>query len=327
MDDGWSDEPPPEHKTDVQREVARRIITYNDSPYVGFDRSINPYRGCEHGCIYCFARPTHAYLGLSPGLDFETKLFAKPNAATLLRKELSAKKYQVAPIAIGTNTDPYQPIEKRLRIMRSVLEVLAAFQHPVSILTKSDLILRDLDILAPMAEMGLARAMLSITTQDGKLARAMEPRAPRPDKRFAALEGLAAAGIPTGVVHGPMIPGLSDHELEPLMTRAKEAGATYAAFTILRLPQEVGPLFEEWLETFAPNHAGRVLRHLREMNGGRIYDAQWSRALEPRGTFSLLLHQRFGAAYRRLGFDEMPPLRTDLFAVPKTPDPQRDLFG
>ena len=322
-----SDLPPEDAATTVQVEAARRIVTRNDSPYVGFDRSINPYRGCEHGCSYCFARPTHAYLGLSAGLDFETRLFAKPNAAQLLRRELSARTYDVRPIAIGTNTDPYQPIERRWRVMREVLEVLAEFGHPVSILTKSDLVLRDLDLLGPMAARGLVRVMLSITTLDGKLARAMEPRAPRPDLRLRAVETLAKVGVPTGTVHGPMIPGLSDHELERLMDASVEAGATYAAYTVLRLPQEVAGLFEGWLDTHAPNAKSRVLNHLREMNGGRTYDPLWSRSEAPRSTYAQLIAARFAVAYRRLGLTEMPALRCDLFAVPRTPSPQAELFA
>ena len=327
LDDGWSDEAPlPSVNTTVSVEPARKIVTFNNSPYVGFDRSINMYRGCEHGCVYCFARPTHAYLGLSPGLDFETRLFAKPNAAALLRKELSAKRYELRPIAIGTNTDPYQPIERTHHLMRQVLEVLSEFGHPVSILTKSDLVLRDLDLLGPMAEKGLARVMISITTQDAALARAMEPRVPRPGKRMAALSALSAAGVPTGAMHGPLIPGLSCHELEALMTESRERGATYAAYTLLRLPQEVAGLFEEWLEAHAPNAKSRVLRHLREMNGGRIYDARWSRAEEPRAIYARLMRQRFSAAYRKLGFDEAPGLRCDRFAVPREVTPQAELF-
>ena len=316
MDDGWAPDEPAPLRTTVSVEPARTIITRNDSPYVGFDRSVNPYRGCEHGCAYCFARPTHAYLGLSPGLDFETRLFAKPNAAALLRRELSARSYRVRPIAIGTNTDPYQPIERTHRVMREVLEVLAEFSHPVSILTKSDLVLRDLDLIAPMARAGLARVMLSVTTLDGALARAMEPRAPRPDLRLEAVRVLSMAGVPTGTVHGPMIPGLSDHELERLMEAAAERGATYAAYTVLRLPQEVAALFEEWLEAHAPDAKGRVLRHLREMNGGRTYDAAWARADEPRTVYAHLIRERFVRAYKRLGFTEMPTLDTGRFAVP-----------
>ncbi|WP_049782022.1 PA0069 family radical SAM protein [Parvularcula bermudensis] len=327
VDDGWHDTPPDRPKTIVQMEPARRIITYNDSPYVGFDRSINPYRGCEHGCIYCFARPSHAYMGLSPGIDFESRLFAKPEAATLLKKELSSKRYQIRPIAIGTNTDPYQPTERRLLIMREVLKVLSSYNHPVSILTKSDLILRDLDILGPMAKKGLVRAMLSITTQDARLARTMEPRCPRPDKRFAALEGLAQAGIPTGVMHGPLIPGLSDHELEALMEKARDKGATFAAYTLIRLPIEVADLFQEWLKAYTPHRYDRVIGHIKSMNGGRLYDVNWSRGDGPKNPVALLVAQRFAAAYRRLGFQNFPPLRTDLFCPPKPPRAQADLFA
>ena len=326
FDDGWTAEPDAPLRTTVSEEPARTIITRNDSPYVGFDRSINPYRGCEHGCSYCFARPTHAYLGLSPGLDFETRLFAKPNAAALLRRELSNPRYDVRPIAIGTNTDPYQPIERTHRVMREVLEVLAEHRHPVSILTKSDLVLRDLDLIAPMAKQGLARVMLSITTLDGALARAMEPRAPRPDLRLEAVRVLSMAGVPTGTVHGPMIPGLSDHELERLMDAAAVRGATYAAYTVLRLPQEVASLFEEWLETHAPDAKARVLRHLRDMNGGRTYDAAWARAEEPRTIYAQLIRQRFAQAYKRLGFTEMPSLDCTQFRVPGRAE-QPELFA
>ncbi len=329
VDDGWADTPPEDVKTRTHLERARRIITYNDSLNVGFDRSINPYRGCEHGCIYCFARPTHAYMGLSPGLDFETELFVKPGAGEMLARELSAKAYKIRPIAIGTNTDPYQPIEKSLRTMRDILGVLTRFNHPVSILTKSALILRDIDLFGPMAERRLARAMLSVTTLDNGLARAMEPRATRPDKRLEAITQLKDAGIPTGVVHGPMIPGLNDHELESLMETARDAGATYAAYTILRLPQEVADLFQEWLEAFAPNHAPKVLRHLREMNGGELYDPYWSREAGPKGAYGQLIQKRFAKAWRRLGFREMPILRADLFRVPppQGTGAQGELFG
>ena len=326
VDDGWTPGEAPPLRTTVSKEPARTIITRNDSPYVGFDRSINPYRGCEHGCAYCFARPTHAYLGLSPGLDFETRLFAKPNAGALLRRKLSHPRYDVRPIAIGTNTDPYQPVERTHRVMREVLEVLSEFRHPVSILTKSDLVLRDLDLIAPMAREGLARVMVSITTLDGALARAMEPRAPRPDLRLEAVRVLAMAGVPTGTVHGPMIPGLSDHELERLMDASAERGATYAAYTVLRLPQEVAALFEAWLDTHAPDAKARVLRHLRDMNGGRTYDAAWARAAEPRTVYARLIRARFERAYARLGFVGMPELDCDRFAVPGRAV-QPELFG
>jgi DNA repair photolyase len=317
----------PALKTQITQEAARKIITFNDSPFVGFDRSINPYRGCEHGCVYCFARPTHAYLGLSAGLDFESRLFVKPGAAGLLRKELSAKSYKVRPIAIGTNTDPYQPIEKRYGLMREILEVLLEFRHSVSLLTKSDLILRDLDLLRKLQEYDLVRAMISITTLDGKLARAMEPRAPTPAKRLEAVRALAEAGIPTGTVHGPIIPGLSDQELEALMTEAREAGAGFTAYTLLRLPQEVGPLFEEWLEEIAPLRKEKVLKHIRQINGGKLYDVGRSRGGGPKGAYAELIAARFAAARKRLGFGEMPKPSSAHFCVPVSGGQQRDLFA
>ena len=325
--DGWHPDEAQPLRTEVTPEAAKKIVTFNDSPFVGFDRSINPYRGCEHGCVYCFARPTHAYLGLSPGLDFESRLFAKPGAAQLLRKELSAKSYKVRPIAIGTNTDPYQPIERSHKIMRQVLEVLLEFRHPVSILTKSDLILRDLDVLKALQEHDLVRAMVSITTLDRALARTMEPRAPTPERRYQAVHALAEAGIPTGTVHGPMIPGLSDHELETLMDRARKEGATFVSYTMLRLPREVGPLVEEWLEAVAPDRKARVLNHLKTINGGDIYDVERSRGSGPKGPYIELLDQRFRAAKRRLGFAPMPVPSSEHFQVPRAERVQGDLFG
>ena len=288
-------------KTTVTIEKPKTIINRVKSPYVGFDRSINPYRGCEHGCIYCFARPTHAYHGLSPGLDFETKLFAKPDAPQMLVKELSNPRYKVRSIAIGTNMDAYQPIEKELRIIRGVLKVLSDFNHPVSLLTKSNLIIRDIDILSSMAERNLCRAMISITTQDRSLARAMEPRCPTPERRFEALEKLAQAGIHTGIMLGPMIPGLNDSEMESIMKRAAELGASYSAYTLLRLPQEVSPLFQEWLAAFAPNRARRIMHHIRTMNGGRDYDPAWSRRGDIRTPFAQLIAQRYSFAQKRYG--------------------------
>ena len=280
-DDGWDSLAEADRKgrcTVVTHERPRFIINKVTSPYVGFERSINPYRGCEHGCIYCYARPTHAYHGLSPGLDFETRLFAKPGGPKMLTKEFSNPRYKVRTIMIGTNTDAYQPIEREYRIMRGLLQVMSDFNHPVAILTKSALITRDLDILAPMGEKNLTRCMISITTQDRRLARAMEPRATTPEKRFEALKRLADSGIRTGIMLGPMIPGLNDSELESIMERAADLGASYSAYTVLRLPLEVAPLFQEWLETFAPHRARRIMNHIRTMNGGRDYDPQWSRS-------------------------------------------------
>ncbi len=328
----WDALPPEDRKprqTTVTLERPKHIINRVNSPYVGFDRSINLYRGCEHGCIYCFARPTHAYHGLSPGLDFETRLFAKPDGPQLLVKELSNPRYRVRTIAIGTNMDAYQPIERQFRITRGVLQVLSDFNHPVSLLTKSNLITRDIDILAPMAEKNLTRAMISITTQDRGLARAMEPRCPTPERRFEALEALAKAGIRTGIMLGPMIPGLNDSELESIMARAADLGASYSAYTILRLPMEVSPLFQEWLEVFAPNRAKRIMNHIRTMNGGRDYDPQWSRGGEVKTPFAQLIAQRYRASQIRTGMDQLrsgQPLNRALFRVPVSVSGQGDLF-
>jgi DNA repair photolyase len=327
--DGWDldDEVPP-LRTELTLETPRRIINYVDSPFVGFDRSINPIRGCEHGCIYCFARPTHAYYGLSPGLDFETRLYAKPAAAALLRRELSAKSYAMKHIAIGTNTDPYQPAEKRLALMRAILKTLLDFRHPVSVLTKSGLIARDLDILKDMAGLGIVRTMLSVTTLDPALARAMEPRAASPKRRLDAVRRLAEAGVPVGVMTAPMIPGLNDSELEALLQAAKAAGASFAGYTVIRLPLEVATLFKEWLAAKYPERAGKVMRAIREMNGGRDYDPHWSRAREPRSVHARLVSERFEKATRRLGLDGAPPkLRCDLFRRPSEPSAQLSLFG
>lgn len=340
IDDGWhvgasefdgGAEPEENHapplKTDVTIEKPKKIITFNKSPFVGFDRSINPYRGCEHGCIYCFARPTHAYMGLSPGLDFESRLFAKPSAAALLERELSNPRYAPRVVAMGTNTDPYQPIERKFRIMRGVLETFSHFNHPVTILTKSHLITRDLDMLAPMAERSLVRAMLSITTCDKGLARAMEPRASAPGRRFDAVRKLSEAGIPTGVMTAPLIPGLNDDELETLLERAKDAGAAFVGYTLIRLPLEVSPLFQEWLETYAPARAGRVMRHIRDMNGGKDYDVDWSRGREIKATYATLIAHRFKKAEARLGLDnKKPPLDLSQFKIPAQKNLQRDLF-
>ncbi len=327
-DDGWDlEDEAKTNATDVTAETPRTIINYLSSPYVGFDRSINPYRGCEHGCIYCFARPTHAYYGLSAGLDFETKLFAKPNAAALLERELGSGNYRPKHIAIGTNTDPYQPIERKFLLMRAILQVLTKFNHPVSILTKSALITRDLDLLRPMASASIVRTMLSITTLDARLARAMEPRASAPARRLAAVKALSEAGVPVGVMTAPIIPGLNDHELEDLLAAAKEAGAVWAGYTIVRLPLEVAGLFREWLESAFPNRAARVMGHIRDMNGGRDYDAEWSRAKAPRSVFAKLIDDRFKKAVGRLGLDgEKPPLDPALYRRPQDKARQMELF-
>ena len=304
--DGWDtpdDEDLPPLRTTVMRDATRTIIARNESPDIGFDRSINPYRGCEHGCIYCFARPTHAYLGLSPGLDFETKLLMKPDAAKLLEQELRKPGYQPAVIAMGTNTDPYQPIEREHRITRGILEVLRDFNHPVGIVTKSALIQRDIDILAPMAEKRLAHAFVSITTLDRELARKMEPRAATPPRRLETIRALAAAGIPVGVMSAPMIPALNDHEMENILEAAAGAGATAAGYTALRLPLEIKDLFTEWLEAHAPGRAQHVLELVRTMRGGELYDSSWGERMRGTGPYAELLRRRFQVARKRLGLD------------------------
>ncbi len=308
-------------------EQVRSLITYNRSPDLSFDRSINPYRGCEHGCIYCFARPTHAYLGLSAGLDFETRLIARPNAAETLRKELRAKRYQVAPIAIGTNTDPYQPVEAKHHIMRDCLEVLSEFRHPVAIVTKGALIESDLDLLAPMAELGLLRVGISLTTLDPDLSRRMEPRAPGPERRLRIIETLSRAGIPVRVMTSPLVPGLTDHELENMLKAAKEAGAVAASWIMLRLPREVSGLWKEWLAEHQPGRAAKVMARLREMHGGKDYDPRWSHRMRGEGIYAEMIAKRFKAAASRLGLDETQPgLRTDLFRLPPQAGDQLDLF-
>ncbi len=328
FDDGWESlEELPPFKTEVQAEKAKVIITRNDSPDIGFDRSINPYRGCEHGCVYCFARPTHAYMGLSAGLDFESKLFFKPDAAALLEKELSAPGYRPRTIAIGTNTDPYQPIERQHRMMRDLLEVLDRFNHPVGIVTKSALVLRDVDILARMAERGLAKVALSVTTLDRTLARAMEPRAATPTRRLEAIRGLAAAGIPVGVLTAPIIPALNDMEIERILDAAAAAGASEAGYVMLRLPLEVSDLFREWLLRHYPDRFRHVLQLLRDMRGGKDYDATYGKRMKGEGPYAWQVGRRFEIATRRLGLNRRTlKLRTDLFSPPAKAQAQLSLF-
>ncbi|UXN60934.1 PA0069 family radical SAM protein [Phyllobacterium zundukense] len=314
-DDGWETiEDLPPFKTDVQVEKPRTIITRNDSPDISFDRSINPYRGCEHGCIYCFARPTHTYMGLSAGLDFESKLFAKPDAAKMLDKELSKPGYTAKTIAIGTNTDPYQPVEKKWRIMRDILQVLEAHQHPVGIVTKSALVVRDQDILARMAEKGLAKVALSVTSLDGKLARTMEPRASTPTRRLQALRSLSDAGIPVSVMVAPIIPGLNDHEVERILDSAHAMGAKEAGYVLLRLPLEVSPIFKDWLLRNYPDRYRHVLSLVRSMRGGKDYDAEWGKRMRGEGPYAWQIGRRFEIAAKRLGINvDKRRLRTDLF--------------
>ncbi|WP_422533627.1 PA0069 family radical SAM protein [Bartonella apis] len=316
--DGWDiDEELSPLLTSVETEKARTIITHNDSPDIFFDRSINPYRGCEHGCIYCFARPTHSYMGLSAGIDFETKLFAKPDAAKLLERELSKPDYKVRAIAIGTNTDPYQPIEKKWQIMRQILDVLDKCGHPVCITTKSALIVRDCDILERMAKRKLVRVALSITTLDRKLARLMEPRAATPERRLWAIKELTKRGVPVSVMMAPVIPGLNDHEIENVLTRAKEAGAIDAGYVMLRLPYEVAPLFKDWLLREYPDRYRRVMQLLRDMRGGKDYDADWKTRMSGEGPFAKLVADRFRLARQRLELHERhQKLETGLFRPP-----------
>jgi len=307
----------PALRTEVQVERARKIITRNQSPDISFDRSINPYRGCEHGCSYCFARPTHANMGLSPGLDFESKLFVKPDAARLLEKELAAPGYEPRTIAIGTNTDPYQPIERQYRVMRSILEVLSAANHPVGIVTKSALVARDIDILGPMAERGLAKVALSLTTLDRRLARAMEPRAATPSKRLETMQKLTAAGIPVTVMTAPIIPALNDMELERLLEAGHAAGAREAGYVLLRLPLEVSPIFREWLQANYPDRYNHVMSVMQSMRAGKDYESDWGLRQTGRGPYAWMIGRRFEMAARRLGLNtERRKLRTDLFVPP-----------
>lgn len=330
FDDGWDapeDEVPPPLRTELQVERARRILTRNDSPDIGFDRSINPYRGCEHGCVYCYARPAHAYMGLSPGHDFETRLFYKPEAARLLEAELSKPSYSCERVHIGGNTDPWQPAEKRLGITRQVLEVLDRFNHPLSAITKSHLITRDADILGRMAARGLASAFVSLTTLDRALARDMEPRAATPARRLDAIRVLSRAGVPVGVGFAPVIPGLNDHELEAVLEAAAEAGATSAMYVTLRLPLEIKDLFQEWLAEVRPDRARRVMSLVRQARGGRDYDPRWGSRMKGSGPVADLIGARFHAACRRLGLNQdRRPADTSQFRVPPRPGDQLALF-
>ncbi|MER9583343.1 PA0069 family radical SAM protein [Mesorhizobium sp. M0276] len=317
FDDGWNSlEELPPFKTEVQVEKPRTIITRNESPDISFDRSINPYRGCEHGCVYCFARPTHSFMGLSPGLDFESKLFAKPDAARLLDKELSKDGYQPRTIAIGTNTDPYQPIEKQYRIMREILEVLEARGHPVGIVTKSALVTRDIDILSRMAERGLAKLALSVTTLDRMLARTMEPRASTPTRRLEAIRQLSDAGIPASVMVAPIIPGLTDPEMERILDSARAAGAREAGYVVLRLPLEVSPIFKDWLLRHYPDRYRHVMSLIRSMRDGKDYDSEWGKRMKGAGPYAWQIGRRFEIAAKRLGLNaERRTLRTDQFVA------------
>jgi DNA repair photolyase len=317
-DDGWDlPEDLPPLRTQVTPETAKTIITRNDSPDISFDRSINPYRGCEHGCVYCFARPTHAYLGMSAGLDFETRLFAKTNAASLLERELSAPGYSAKTIAMGTNTDPYQPIERKERVMRKVLEVLARTNHPLAIVTKSALVLRDLDLLAPMAKKGLVKVALSVTTLDPALARKMEPRASSPSLRLDAIRQLAAANVPTAVMVAPIIPAINDAEIEAILARAQAMGARDAGYVLLRLPLEIRELFAEWLRVHYPDKLKHVLSLIRAARQGKLYDSTFGARMTGSGPYAWMIGRRFEAAAAKLGLGRnRVPLRCDLFRPP-----------
>jgi DNA repair photolyase len=329
FDDGWQSlEELPPFKTTVTIDSTRKIITHNSSPDISFDRSINPYRGCEHGCIYCFARPTHAYLGLSPGLDFESKLFVKPDAPKLLERELSAPGYTARTIAIGTNTDPYQPIEREHQVMRSILEVLDRCGHPVGIVTKSALIARDLDILSRMAQRNLVKIALSVTTLDGKLARVMEPRAATPARRLDTLRQLVAAGVPASVMVAPIIPGLNDAEIERILDSAAAVGVRQAGYVLLRLPLEVRDLFREWLMANFPDRYRHVFKLIRETRGGKDYDSAWGKRMTGGGPIAWMIGRRFELACEKLGFNQTrSALTTEHFQPPQPASEQLNLFS
>lgn len=312
--------------TSVTEEVARSIISRNDSPDVGFAQSVNPFRGCEHGCVYCFARPSHAYLELSPGLDFETKLFAKTNAAERLRAELSRLSYRCSPIALGINTDAYQPIERRYRITRQCLEVLTETRHPLSFITKSALIERDIDLLSAMARDRLVNVYFSVTTLDNRLAAKMEPRASAPHAKLRAMKALHETGVPVGVMAAPMIPMINDCELEHILEAAHDHGARAAGYVLLRLPHELKQIWREWLELHYPDRAGHVMSLIRQMRGGKDYDSSFGKRMRGEGPFAQLIQQRFAKAHARLGFGRLPALDSSRFTPPRIHSVQGELF-
>jgi len=331
-DDGWGSadvtqqEAARKPDTTVQEERARSIISRNDSPDVGFSQSVNPYRGCEHGCVYCFARPSHAYLNLSPGLDFETKLFAKTNAPEQLRHELGKRGYRPAPIALGINTDGYQPIEKRYQLTRRLLEVLAEHHHPVSFVTKGSLILRDIDLLAEMAQQNLVSVYLSVTSLDNRLSAKLEPRASAPHTRLNTIRALHERGVPVGVLVAPVIPMITDSDLEHILEAAREAGARSAGYVLLRLPHELKQIWRDWLELHYPERAAHVMSLMQQMHGGKDYQSAFGQRMRGQGPFADLLAQRFRKAYARLGFARIPPLNCDAFRPPVRPGAQGELF-
>lgn len=328
-DDGWGsvyEQPPPHPDTQVTEERARSVISRNDSPDVGFSQSVNPYRGCEHGCVYCFARPSHAYLDLSPGLDFETRLFAKTNAAERLRAELARPGYRCSPIALGINTDSYQPIERRYRITRALIEVFDACSHPFSLITKNAAIARDVDVLADLAKRRLVTVYFSVTTLDNRLSARMEPRASAPHARLRAMRTLHEAGVPVGVMVAPIIPMITDRELEHILEAARAHGAAAAGYVLLRLPHELKQVFREWLALHFPDRAEHVMSLIRQMRGGKDYDSAFHTRQTGTGPFAELIAQRFRTAHRRFGFGRLPPLDTSAFVPPRPPSPQGELF-
>jgi DNA repair photolyase len=331
MDDGWGSvyddiAETPRPPTEVREERARSVISRNDSPDVGFSQSINPYRGCEHGCVYCFARPSHAFLDLSPGLDFETKLFAKTNAVERLRDELARRSYEPSPIALGINTDAYQPIERRYRITRQVLELLAECRHPVSFVTKSAMIERDLDLLAAMARDRLVTVYFSVTTLDNRLASKMEPRASAPHAKLNAMRKLSEAGVPVGVLVAPVIPMITDSEIEHILEAAHDAGARAAGYVLLRLPHELKQIWREWLELHYPERATHVMSLIQQMRGGKDYDSAFGKRMRGEGPFAQLIAQRFAKAHKRLGYSRLPALDSSKFVAPRKVTPQGELF-
>ncbi|MGD1990447.1 MAG: PA0069 family radical SAM protein [Chromatiales bacterium] len=327
-DDGWGilDEEPAPLVTTLTVDTSKSVIAYNQSPDIPFDRSINPYRGCEHGCIYCYARPSHAWLGLSPGLDFESRLFYKPDAAELLRMELASRSYSCAPLALGPNTDCYQPVERRLGITRSIVEVLLDTKHPVGLVTKSALVERDIDLYREMAREQLANVMVTVSTLDPALSRTLEPRAAVPKRRLKIIERLSESGIPVGVLIAPVIPVLTDTALEKTMQAVRDAGALTAGYILLRLPQEVSPLFREWLSAHWPEKASHVMSQIQQARGGRDNVARFGERMRGTGEYAEMINQRFRLMYRKLGFPGLPEQRTDLFEKPKLPGDQLDLF-
>lgn len=327
FDDGWSAEDMPPLETVVTPELARSIISTNQSPDVSFDQSINPYRGCEHGCIYCYARPNHAYVGLSPGLDFETKLFVKANAAELLEAAFSKPNYRPKTIMLGGVTDIYQPIERGYGVTRSILEVMERWRHPVSLITKSQLVMRDIDILARLAERGLTKAAISVTTLERRIARVMEPRAAAPHRRIETIRALAQAGVPVTVMVAPIVPAITDSEIEAILEECAKAGATSAGYVVLRLPREIKDLFRQWLQTHFPDRATRVMSLVRQMRNGRDYDPEWGKRQKGEGPYAKLIADRFARAARRLGLDRPRlPLDATQFRRPLNAGGQADLF-